>query len=326
MHIALARPRRYGLPIVQYPLSMIGVKAMEIRHLRYFLAVAEHLHYGRAAKSLNMAQPPLSQQIRRLESMLQLELFERSSRRVALTEEGRFLLEAAREVIGQADHFEHLATALRLGTAGQLRIGFAATAMNWGLGAKLREFRTAYPAAQVVAHQMSVADQAVALQDDRLDLAFTVGGLNYDNLEVLDLTEEPLRAIIPTDHALAGQTSVRLADLAGETFLSYRFDDHLEDIVAAACYGAGFTPRISYQGAQSHTLLHMVAAGFGLGLLPACDAKMGADGVAFVDLEPPVPTVRISVVRHWRRLTPLGARMLELLGRGGSAGAMVSDD
>ncbi|WP_280438040.1 LysR substrate-binding domain-containing protein [Nocardia carnea] len=294
-------------------------RTMEIRHLRYFLAVAEHLHYGRAAKALNMAQPPLSQQIRRLESALQLELFERSSRRVALTEEGRFLVDAAREVVGQSDHFENLARALRMGEAGELRIGFAATAMNWGLAMKLREFRSMFPAADVIAHQMSVADQAIALQGDRIDLAFTVGGLNYENLEVLDLAEEPLRVVLPADHRLAGEVSIRLADLSAETFLGYRFDDHLEDIIAAACYRAGFTPRISFQGAQSHTLLHMVSAGYGLGLLPACDAKMRADGVVFVDLEPPVPTVRISVVRHWRRITPLGARMLELLGAEGSS-------
>lgn len=285
---------------------------MEIRHLRYFVAVAEHLHYGRAAKSLNMAQPPLSQQIRRLESILRIDLFDRSSRRVTLTEEGQFLLEAAREVIGQAAHFENLAEALREGEAGQLRIGFAASAMNWGLGRKLREFRATYPRAQVIAHQMSVTDQATALQDDRIDLAFTVGGLNYENLEAVVLADEPLRAVIPTDHPLATAKSVRLADLADETFVGYRFGDHLEDIIAAACYRAGFTPKISIQGAQSHTLLHMVSAGFGLGLLPACDERMNADGVVFVELEPPVPMVHFSVVRHWRRLTPLASRMLEL--------------
>lgn len=292
--------------------------SVEVRHLKYFLAVAEHLHYGKAAKSLNMAQPPLSQQIRRLEGLLQLELFERSSRSVSLTEEGRFLIDAAREVVGQSDHFENLATALRLGTAGELRIGFAASVMNWGLASKLREFRTLYPSATVKASQMSVADQAVALQDDRIDLGFVIGGLNYENLEVLRLAEEPLRVVAPTDHPLSTESSVPLSTLSEETFLGYRFDDHLEDIIAAACYGAGFTPRVSFQGAQSHTLLHMVSAGFGLGLLPACDARMGADGVVFVDLEPPVPTTPISVVRHWRRSTPLSARMLHLLDPDGS--------
>lgn len=286
---------------------------MEIRHLKYFVAVAEHLHYGRAAKSLNMAQPPLSQQIRRLESLLHVELFDRSNRRVTLTEEGEFLLDAAREVIGQAAHFEHLAEALREGEAGQLRIGFAASAMNWGLGSRLRKFRTRYPKAQVIAHQMFVADQATALQDNRIDLAFTVGGLNYDNLEAIVLAEEPLRAVIPVDHPRATAKSLRLADLADETFVGYHFGDHLEDIIAAACYRAGFTPKISIQGAQSHTLLHMVSAGFGLGLLPACDERMNADGVVFVELERPAPTVQFSVVRHRRRLTPLASRMLELV-------------
>jgi DNA-binding transcriptional LysR family regulator len=285
---------------------------MDIRQLRYFVAVAEYLNFGRAAQSLNMAQPPLSQQIRRLERILGMELFDRSSRRVTLTKEGSFLLDAAREVIGQAVYFEDLANAVRDGEAGELRIGFAATAMNWGLGIKLRQFRAAHPKAKVTAHQLSVHDQAIALQDGRIDLAFTVGGVNFDNLETIVLAEEPLRVVVPTDHRFADLPSVGLNRFADETFVGFDYGHNIENVLAAACYSAGFTPKISIQGAQSHTMIHMVSAGFGVTLLPACDERMNADGVVFLELEPPVPTVAISAIKHWRRLTPLAARMLEI--------------
>ena len=114
---------------------------MELRQLRYFVAVAEHLHYGRAAKYLHMAQPPLSQQIQRLEAEFGVELFRRTSRKVELTEHGAQLLDAARRVLGEADSVLDLASGLKAGTAGHLRIAFVASALNWGLPPLLRNFR-----------------------------------------------------------------------------------------------------------------------------------------------------------------------------------------
>jgi DNA-binding transcriptional LysR family regulator len=288
---------------------------VELRQLRYFVAVAEHLHFGQAAKSLNMAQPPLSQQIMRLERSLGVQLFERSSRQVALTDSGRILLEVTRDVIGQADHLQYLAEALRVGEAGRLRIGFVASVMNWGLGSRFRAFRTRYPNAQVTATQMPVADQVAALQGAQIDIGFTMARLNYDDLRVVDFAEEPLRAVLPSDHRLAGTGRVRLSDLAAENIISFRKEihQHVEDFISIACHQAGFIPHLTYHGAQSHTILHMVGAGFGVSVLPACDEVMGAHGVVFAELEPPVPTIRFSVVRPRRRMTPLASRLVDLV-------------
>lgn len=288
---------------------------MELRQLRYFAAVAEHLHYGRAAAQLNIAQPPLSQQITRLERDLGVRLFHRTSRSVELTEEGRLLLDAARRVLGEADHVRDLAAALRAGTAGRLRIAFVASVLNWGLAGRLRQFRERYPDAEITATQMPVIDQVQALRDSEIDVGFTLSRLDYDHLSVHDIAVEPVMAILPVDHPLAGVDTVPLAGLAQETFISWRapFDEHLDDFVTRACAAAGFTPRRAFHGAQSHTIVHMVAAGFGVALGPACDRRITVDGVVFKDLAEPVPTVTLSAVRHrWRR-SPVADRLVELM-------------
>jgi DNA-binding transcriptional LysR family regulator len=288
---------------------------VDIRQLRYFVAVAEHLHFGQAAKSLNMAQPPLSQQIMRLERALGVKLFERSSRQVALTESGRILLEVSRDVIGQADHLQSVAEALRLGEAGRLRIGFVASVMNWGLGTRFKAFRARYPNAQVTATQMPVAGQVHALQGAHIDVGFTMARLNYHDLRIVDFAEEPLKAVLPSDHRLVGTGRIRLVDLAAEDIISFHRapEDHVEDFISMACHQAGFIPRLSLQAPQSHTILHMVGAGFGVSILPACDEVMGARGVVFAELEPPVPTIKFSVVRPRRRLAPLASRLVDLV-------------
>jgi DNA-binding transcriptional LysR family regulator len=288
---------------------------MELRYLRYFVSVAEHLHFGHAAKSLNMAQPPLSQQIRRLERELGVELFDRTNKRVELTASGHALLDLAREVIGQADRFQGYAKALRDGEAGTLRIGFVASAMNLGLGADLRSFRRQYPSASISAQQMPVADQVAALLDNRIDLAFTMGTLRHEVLEVIDYEEQPLMAVLPVDHPLASLERLQLKSLEDEVFISYRasFDHRIEDFISAACYQAGFTPKLSYHGPQSHTVQHMVSAGFGVSVLPACDSGMVPGGVVFVPLERPSATVKFSVVRCFGTTSPLGSRLIELI-------------
>lgn len=288
---------------------------MELRQLRYFVAVAEHLHFGRAAKQLNMAQPPLSQQITRLEQDLGVQLFHRTSRRVELTDEGALVLDAARRVLGESDNLRQLSTALREGTAGRLRIGFVVSVLNWGLAARLRQFRERFPDAEITATQMPVIDQVEALRDSELDVGFTLSRLDYDHLSVHDLAVEPVVAVLPADHPLAGLDAVPLAQLAGETFIGWRapFGEHLDDFVGQACAAAGFTPRMVFHGAQSHTIVHMVAAGFGVALGPASDRRIEVDGVVFRDLAPPVPTVRLSAIRHrWRR-SPLADRLIDVM-------------
>jgi DNA-binding transcriptional LysR family regulator len=288
---------------------------MELRHLRYFVAVAEHLHYGRAAAKLHIAQPALSQQIRKLETELGLELFHRTSRRVELTDHGATLLPTARDVLSQAEQFATLAEALQAGEAGHIRIGFVASVMNWGLSERLRAFRVQYPAAQVSATQMPVADQVSALLDNHIDIGFAMGRLNYDQIATRTFADEPLKLVIPVDHPKAGTGPIPLAEMAEEKILSYSgpFGEHLEDYISRACLDAGFAPRLVLHGAQSHTLVHMVAAGFGIGLLPACDECLAVPGVVFAPIASPVPMIKLSAITHKWHQIPLAARLLTVV-------------
>ncbi|WP_281690377.1 LysR family transcriptional regulator [Pseudonocardia thermophila] len=186
-------------------------REMELRQLRYFVAVAEHLHYGKAAKALHIAQPPLSQQIRRLEDDLGVQLLTRTSRRVELTEHGVHLLEAARRALAEADAVRDLACGLRSGSAGRLRIGFVASVLNWGLAPKLRAFRSRNPGVEVTATQMPVIDQVEAIADNRIDVGFTLAHLAYSHLTVQVISVERLLVVLPEDHRLAAWPPGRLA-------------------------------------------------------------------------------------------------------------------
>jgi DNA-binding transcriptional LysR family regulator len=285
---------------------------MELRQLRYFVVVAEHLHYGHAAKQLQMAQPPLSQQIRRLEADLGVELFRRTSRKVELTEHGTQLLEIARRVLGEADNVRELASSLKAGTAGRLRIGFVASVLNWGLAPRLRQFREDNPGVEVTATQMPVIDQVDALADNQIDIGFTLSRLTYEHLHVQVIAVQPLVAVLPDDHPRAGDEWVQLADLAGETFLIWRapFGPHLDDFITRACAEAGFLPTVAYQGPQINTVAHMVAAGFGVSLVAQCDRRMETPGVVFKDLAPPAPWTVLSAIRHRRRSSPIVDRLM----------------
>ncbi|GAA4552766.1 LysR family transcriptional regulator [Pseudonocardia xishanensis] len=285
---------------------------MELRQLRYFVAVAEHLHYRNAAKSLHMAQPPLSQQIRRLEEDLGVELFARTSRKVELTEHGDQLLEAARRVLAEAEAMRDLAGGLRTGSAGRLRIGFVASVLNWGLAPKLGAFRKRNPGVEVTATQMPVVDQVEAIAENRIDVGFTLARLTYSHLDVRVISVERLLVVLPEDHPRASDAEVSLADLANETFLIWRapFGPHLDDFVTRACSEAGFLPSVAYQGPQVHSVIHMVAAGFGISLVPQCDRGIEAPGVIFRELAPPTPWTVLSVVRHRHRRNPVVDRLV----------------
>jgi len=288
---------------------------MELRQLRYFVTVAEHLHYGQAAKALHMAQPPLSQQIRRLEADLGVELFHRTSRKVELTEHGQLLLDAVRRVLGEADNVRELADGLKSGTAGRLRIGFVASVLNWGLAPWLRTFREEHPGVTVTATQMPVIDQVEALSDNRIDIGFTLSRLTYDHLHVQVIAVQPLMAVLPEGHRLATTRYVDLSELADETFLLWRapFGPHLDDFITRACAEAGFLPTVAYQGPQIHTVLHMVAAGLGVSLVAECDRNMPTPGVVFKELTPPAPWTVLSAVRNRLRRSPIvDALMAEL--------------
>lgn len=272
---------------------------MELRHLRYFVAVAEELHVGRAAARLHMSQPPLSQQIRALEQELQVQLFDRSRRRIRLTPVGAALLREARRTLAEADRFRESAARLRSGLLGQVRVGFVGSALYSLVPGVLRGFRDAVPTAGLVLHEGTSPELVDDIAKRRLDVAFVRPPVGDDALRDLRLGQEPLLAVLPAAHPLAASAApLDIAALRAEAFVLFprSLGPGYLDAVLQACHAAGFVPVATHSATQIHTLLGLVASGVGVSLVPAAVRAMRVPGVAYRRLAPPIPTLDLSLV------------------------------
>ena len=275
---------------------------MELRHLRYFVAVAEELHFGRAAKRLNLAQPPLSQQIRSLESELGGALFLRTSRKVELTEAGRILLVQARLVLGQAETATQTMRAAHRGEAGRVTIGFTTSAVYSLVPAILREFNRSRPKVEIRCMEMQPEQQKSALLERQIQMSFTRTPLVAPELQSMQLDRERFVVALPADHPRVGQARLRLRDLAAEGFII--FSRHqgtaIYDAIIASCQRAGFSPRMAQEGGGVQTILALVAAGLGVALVPASLRYLQRPGVVYREL-PMSDTQEIGLMHVWRK-------------------------
>ncbi len=273
----------------------------ELRHLRYFVAVAEELHFGRAAARLNIAQPPLSQQIKQLERLVGAELLRRTSRRTELTPAGAVLLEHARRLLADADLAAEAARRAGRGELETLRIGFTDSAALSVLPEIVRRFRAARPDVHLELSEGSTQAQLAALDRSAVDAAIVRGPVPNPLLRTETLLRESFVVAAPSDHHLARKRSTTLAALGGESFVL--FPRHLapefHDQLIAMCVKAGFSPEVRAEGAEYQTILSLVAAGVGLSLVPASVKNLGRAGVAFVALSD--SRTKASVVLAVRR-------------------------
>lgn len=274
---------------------------LELRHLRYFVAVARDLHFGRAAAALGMAQPPLSQQIQRLERLLDTRLFERTSRRVALTDAGRaFLAEAERVLAGAATAVEAARRAGR-GESGELRVAFAATVMFLALPQIIREFRDHYPRVHLDLREMPTGIQLAGLLAGEIDLGFVREPRHDPALEIVTVMREPLRIALHRGHPLARRSRLQVRDLAGEPFVLFpqELAPGLHAQVMSLCRQAGFSPRVVEESRELYTSVSLVEAGVGVSILPASVEKLGWRNVRYRPIPAPGGETRIAAA--WRR-------------------------
>ena len=241
---------------------------MELRHLRYFLAVAEELHFGRAAARLGIAQPPLSQQIRQLEQELGVTLFHRTKRRVEITPAGQAFSEEVRQVFAQAERAVSTARRAGRGEIGQLDIGFAPSADLDILPRVLRVWNARFPAVEIDLHPMLPSAQTEALRDGRIHIGFVRLPLEESGLVVETIQREPLLAVLPAGHPLARRARVRLAQLADDRMIMFprRMAPGYYDLLISMCRSAGFTPRVLGEPGSIPTNLGLVSAGLGVTL------------------------------------------------------------
>ncbi|MFT3769028.1 MAG: LysR family transcriptional regulator [Minicystis sp.] len=264
---------------------------MELRHLRYFLAVAEERHFGRAARRLHIAQPPLSRQIQALEAELGFPLFDRARRRVELTPAGAVLVAYARRVIETLDIGLREAGRAAAGQIGRIAVGYPSSVAFSGLPELLRAFRTRSPAVDVVLREMPPQEQVDALKDGRLDVGFIRGPLRDTDLASRLVRKEPLVVALPEGHPLAAHAKIAIGMLAHEPFVSFPRPrgPAFFDSIMRLCNDAGFTPRI-VQEAPQLDLVSLVAAGFGVAILPDSVGSVGRPGALFRPLAGVPPT------------------------------------
>lgn len=301
-------------------------KAMELRHLRYFVAVAEELHFGRAAERLGISQPPLSQQIQALEEELGARLLERTNRRVALTEVGRLFLAEARQVLAQSDKAVQLARRAQRGEIGELKIGFTSSApFTSTIPRSIFAFRQAYPAVHLELLEMSSRQVVAALQERRVQVGVIRPLALPEGMDRTELFREPLVAVLRADHPLAQgrDGGIGLAELAEEPFVYFpvSFGTGLYDQLLELTRQAGFTPRIAQEAGEAMTIIGLVAAGLGVSVLPASFRRMRIDGVVFLELLDPGATSAVWLVRRSRERSPQALAFVELLTREAFAAA-----
>jgi DNA-binding transcriptional LysR family regulator len=260
---------------------------VELRQIEAFLAVAEELHFGRAAERLRMAQSPLSQTIRKLEKDLGAPLFERNTRSVTLTTAGHSLLPHARKILEEVDLARRSIQAESGTVYGKLAIGFSGALNHTTLPALTRALRQHYPQLDVSLHGGLLTQEALQqLIHGALDLAFIGLPIDAPTLATRRIATERLGATVPADHRLAGRESVEVAELAGDPFVTMPAaqGSTLREVTFAACAAAGFRPRISQEVADPYTALSLVAGGIGISLMPESIEGIMPAGTVFLPL------------------------------------------
>ena len=256
---------------------------IELRHLRYFLAVAETLHFSKAAERLGIAQPPLSQQIKRLEELVGHRLFDRTTRGVKLTLAGQLLAQRAAGTLEKVH--DDLAQVRRLGRGeeGTLTIGFSGSVMFTNLPAAIETYRRRYPKVELRLREFVTAAQIAHLLDETLDVAFLRDGDSTGGIAMTTVLTEAYVAVLPAAHPLARKAALRINDLRDQPFIFFarRMGPLAFDRTMACCERAGFHPNIVQEAPQWPTLVRLVAAGLGVSLAPACVANVGLLGAVY---------------------------------------------
>ncbi|HVY07545.1 MAG TPA: LysR family transcriptional regulator [Burkholderiales bacterium] len=275
---------------------------MELRHLRYFVTVAEELHFGRAARKLHISQPPLSMQIRSLEEELGVTLLNRTQRHVSLTQAGSALLGEARHILARVEQAVLTTRRASRGEIGELAVGFISVADYSVLPVVLREFRRRFPLVNLTLREATSDAQLRDLPAGHIDVGFVLPPINEPALESVAILREPLIAALPDKHPLArkhGKLALeKLKDAPFILFPRPRAPGLYDDIVSR-CRAAGFSPRVEQEAIQMQTIVSLVSAELGVALIPASLMNLRRTGVTYKSLQGGSPMMEIHLA--WRR-------------------------
>jgi DNA-binding transcriptional LysR family regulator len=282
---------------------------VELRDLRYFVAVAQRRSFSRAAEALYLSQPSLSQAIKKLENELGVALFARTHHLVELTDAGAAFLREARVVLAQAAVAADTARQVGNGTIGQLRIGFIDSAALRIMPELVRRYRTAHPAVRLAFVELSTAQQIAALKADEIDVGIARGPVWDPELAGTRVAIEELFVALAATHPLAGRPSIRIAELRDELFVLYppRKGAGLHDEVLRLAHDAGFEPAVAQEVDQLPMICGLAASGAGVAIVPDAARVIAIAGLRYVRLDPPASIERWGLWREGAKLPAIRA-------------------
>lgn len=281
---------------------------MELKHLRYFIAVAEKLNFTRAAEDLLMAQPHLSRQIQDLENEIGVELFVKGKKRpLELTAAGQVLYDEARLAVAQVDQARHLTQRAHRGEVGRLSVGFTSSIANSVLPNIVQTFRSRYPDIKLIWRELITYQQIQGLRDRQIDVGFfhlPSWAVEYDGLSFTTVLEEPLIVVLPSAHRLATESKIPMQALVHEEFVlpAHQMALGLSEQIYRLCEQAGFVPNIAQEASLMLTILGLVAGGVGVALLPANAQYLQRQGVVYRPIQGQTATVQMAA--FWQRDNP----------------------
>ncbi len=287
---------------------------MELRHLRYFVTLAEELHFGRAAERLHIAQPPLSQQIRQLETELGFQLFHRTKRTVQLTQSGQVFLASVQGIFRQLEQAIQVGRQTSRGEMGQLVIGFVSSAAYNVLPTILRTFRTRVPGVSLELHELTTNEQSQWLREGRIDVGFLRPPVEEDLFNFEIIFEEALVVALPEAHGLANQSSVSLRSLSNDPFILFprTLAPGLFDQIISLCQQADFSPIVAQQAIQMQTIVSLVAAEMGVAIVPQSLQHLQRTGVVYKPIQQSTTLVAIAMIWRQNDTSPTVQRFLEV--------------
>lgn len=290
------------------------MEEIEVRHLRYFIAVAEELHFGRAALRLHIAQPPLSQQIRRLEEMVGHALFLRTSREVRLTAAGEELLERARHTLRKMEADVSAVRKIGRGEAGTLTVGFIGSGMLTALPKMLGRYRRRYPQVDLQLRELYTAALIDTLLNGTVDVGFLRDAGPVDGLRVETLLAEPFMVVLPRKHPLAGQKSVAVKSLQHEPFVLFAraYGSAAWKKTMDLCQAQGFMPRVVQEAPQWLTIMTLVGAGLGVTIAPACVKQLSVPDTVCRKLRPQTDLTNLELACRAGEVRPIAREFSEM--------------
>jgi DNA-binding transcriptional LysR family regulator len=289
---------------------------MEYRQLKFFVAVAEELHFTRASARLRIAQPHLSQEIRRLEREIGADLFARTKRSVALTPAGHMFLRHVRALLDSTVDAVHATQRASRGEIGRIKLGFVSAASFGVIPDAMVRFRSAYPDVEVLLNELNSDEGLEGVRSGQLDLCLLHPPRTVDpaiNIETVWL--EPLVVVLPPKHHLADLQRIGLKRLKSEPWVLVRREvgSRIHDEVIAACAAAGFEPRVVQRTTRMTTSISMVASGIGVALLPITGARLGIGGAIYRHLRPPRISVPVAFAWRQNQADPLWTNLMAII-------------